>query len=387
MDADGWTASREGSAESSQYDHQAEAGNDDKAVAHARLERLGSQTNTRAGQNRGGLFEWVENNITAPIRETIIEPVVETAEDVGELIEDNVTKPIVENVIKPAADTVEDIGDYVEDNITQPYVEHIIKPVQSLAEGAADIVTDYVDHSLQGLEDILQGDVASGIEELFDANTDLQLGPTEITVDAGVLGIQAQLEVIDNLFGIGNERGLTAEEIAYLRPIYGDSIDYSSVRIQQGGTFESLTDHDGGITVGNEIFLPNTNDSGEPIFHPDGTLTSAGTRLLGHEAAHVWQYQNEGSGYISSSIGEQLIEGSEAAYDWQSAVSEGTSFEDMGVEQQAELAEAIGVAIQAEGDDGKPATLQPKYFEIDGRTVTNAEWTIIQAAHASLLAG
>ena len=325
MDADGWSASKEGSATGSQSDHQAESGNDDKAVAHARLERLGSQTSAHAGQNRG-LFQWFENNVTAPIRENVIEPVVETVEDLGEAIEDNITKPIVENVIKPAADTLEDIGDYVEDNITQPYVEHVIKPVQALAEGAADIVTDYIDDSLDAAGDILQGDIASGIEDLFHANSDLQLGPTEIAADAGVLGLQAHLEVIDNLFGIGNERGLTAEEINYLRPIYGDSIDYSSVRIQQGGTFESLTNHDGGITVGNEIFLPDAIDNGQPMFRPDGTLTPAGIRLLGHEAAHVWQYQNEGSGYISGSIGEQLIEtiaGGDDPYDWESAVSGG----------------------------------------------------------------
>ncbi|MCK5921838.1 MAG: hypothetical protein KAG66_12905 [Methylococcales bacterium] len=46
LDADGWSASREGSA-SGQFDHQAESGSDDKAAAHARLEWLGAPATAR----------------------------------------------------------------------------------------------------------------------------------------------------------------------------------------------------------------------------------------------------------------------------------------------------------------------------------------------------
>lgn len=313
-----------------------------------------------------GGWSWFEDNVTAPIRENVIEPVVQTVENTGEIIEDNITKPLV---------------------------DYVIKPTENHLESYFNAYANYVDNTVEAAGDILQGHVASGVQGLIEAPVDLAQDQAGATVDAAVTVGNSILEGIDNLFGLGNERGLTAAEIAYLRPIYGDSIDYGSIRVQQGGSFESLFNTDllgnsnNATTIGNEIHMPNqVGGDNDAVFNADGSLTEEGMQLLGHEVAHVWQYQSEGSGYLSDSAGEQINEGDDA-YDWESAVAAGTSFENMGVEQQAELAEQIGVALQAEVDAGRGAILQQRYFQIDGRTVTPAEWAVIQATHASLQAG
>ena len=318
--------------------------------------------------------------------------------------EDNVTAPIRENIIEPVVQTVENTGEIIEDNITRPLVDYVIEPAENYLESYFDAYANYVDNTVEAAGDILQGNVASGLQGLVEAPLDLAQDQAGATVDAAVTVGNSILEGIDNLFGLGNERGLTAEEIAYLRPIYGDSIDYGSIRVQQGGSFESLTNSNNATTIGNEIHMPNQTDDGA-VFDADGSLTEEGMQLLGHEVAHVWQYQNEGSGYLSDSAGEQInandtvqdvlggvTGGLDDAYDWQSAVSAGTSFENMGVEQQAELAEMIGVSIQAAVTNGDPAVPRRNDFTVDdgsgiNRPVTDTEWAIIQAAHASLLAG
>jgi len=80
-------------------------------------------------------------------------------------------------------------------------------------------------------------------------------------------------------------RGLTADEIAMLRPVYGDSIDYQSVRVKVGprGILEKFgrTKDCAGVTVGNTIYLKSGKDRD--------------SGLLVHEMAHVWQYQNGGT--------------------------------------------------------------------------------------------
>ncbi|MCK5921837.1 MAG: M48 family metalloprotease [Methylococcales bacterium] len=82
---------------------------------------------------------------------------------------------------------------------------------------------------------------------------------------------------------------MTTLTIAYLRPIYGDSIDYGSIRIQQGGSFESLANSNNATTILNEIHMPNhVGRDDDPVFNSDGSLTEEGMQLLGHEVAHVY---------------------------------------------------------------------------------------------------
>jgi len=84
--------------------------------------------------------------------------------------------------------------------------------------------------------------------------------------------------------------------------------------------------------VGNDIFLPSEDKDEMPVFDTDGTLTPEGLALLGHEAGHVWQNQNEGTGYIGESLLGQInhtlfgdLTGAPDPYEWRSECPPGLS--------------------------------------------------------------
>ncbi|UCF34323.1 MAG: DUF4157 domain-containing protein [Phycisphaerales bacterium] len=144
-------------------------------------------------------------------------------------------------------------------------------------------------------------------------------------------------------------RGLTDEEREILQSMYGDTIDYDSVRIKRGDTTTKL-----GMAahaVGNTIYLPDS------AFGPDGKLTDKGKQTLVHEAAHVWQNQSGGPDYIHDSLFNQAwatITGGDrnAAYDWRVGYNEGKSFRELNAEQQAKLIEDYYAALN--NPNGKP---------------------------------
>ncbi|MCB9645991.1 MAG: hypothetical protein H6730_05235 [Deltaproteobacteria bacterium] len=59
------------------------------------------------------------------------------------------------------------------------------------------------------------------------------------------------------------------------------------------------------------------------------------SQLMAHEMAHVWQFQNGGSDYMSEALTSQWWG---HGYDWQASVP-GTAWEDLEPEQQAEFIE------------------------------------------------
>jgi hypothetical protein len=128
-------------------------------------------------------------------------------------------------------------------------------------------------------------------------------------------------------------RPLTADEIAYAREVFQDSIDYSKITI----TRDSLLAAGAPRTLGNTINLKS--DWGH--FKEDTLeLTEQGKTTLIHEMGHVWQYQNGGLRYIPDSIIAQIkaaIGGGSrnVAYDWQAADAAGTPWEKWNPEQQA----------------------------------------------------
>src|SRR5205085_9752792 len=99
-------------------------------------------------------------------------------------------------------------------------------------------------------------------------------------VDGGALvlagGISA-VQVIGHIEPVA--RSLRPEEIEFLRGIYGNSIDYSEVRIKEGGS-GLLNAGDRSRTTGNTIYMDI--DSSDPRWN----------QTLVHEMGHVWQFQN-----------------------------------------------------------------------------------------------
>ena len=120
-------------------------------------------------------------------------------------------------------------------------------------------------------------------------------------------------------------RPLTLREESLTREVFGDSIDYTRVRLIQTGLLEYRT-------VGNTIRVPVNFTARDAEM----------AEILVHEMTHVWQYQQAGTSYISVSLSSQIVatiqSGSRnAAYDYE--IAPDTSFFDLLPEQQALLVE------------------------------------------------
>lgn len=131
---------------------------------------------------------------------------------------------------------------------------------------------------------------------------------------------------------MGKGRPLTAEEIEAMKPVFGDSVDYSKVRIVTGANMglwgRILTSGNAAVTWGKTIYFPNGAD-GKSQYSLD---TKA--YWLAHEMTHEYQYQKYGWGYVPSSVWGQLTKG-QAFYEYQ--LEGGKGFRKYNVEQQADL--------------------------------------------------
>jgi hypothetical protein len=170
-------------------------------------------------------------------------------------------------------------------------------------------------------------------------------------VDVIARGIQGAVNAALTLsFAEAPSRGLSDSEIKMLKEVYGDSIDYSVVRVKQGGSTDwtGMAPH----VVGNTIYMPS--QWGGDNFNADGSFTENGLETLVHEMGHVWQNQNGGGDFVHRSLLAQLIATIESgsrngAYEWREGYSQGRPFEELNPEQQAHLIEDIGKGLKDDG--------------------------------------
>ncbi|WP_223643971.1 hypothetical protein [Corallococcus sp. EGB] len=160
------------------------------------------------------------------------------------------------------------------------------------------------------------------------------------------------------LFVEPTSRKLTGDELAALHEVYGDSIDYTRIEIKEGNA--------GLLTVGGRPFT-----HGDTIYIPKDWLPLTKDTLV-HEAAHVWQHQQGGNDYMSEALVAQLFGD---GYNFEKALRQGKSWEQMNPEQQAALIEQ---AYQDGCFDNPPAP-----FIVDGRDYTAQ----FEAAKKSMRAG
>jgi hypothetical protein len=115
------------------------------------------------------------------VEEYIVDPVVETSEDVVDFVEDNVVDPLVdaandaadwfeENIFDPLSDTVEDIGEWVEDvaEDVSEAIEDAWGGVTQLAEDLWEDIVDAADNAWDALVDATE-DAWEWLEEKVDA--------------------------------------------------------------------------------------------------------------------------------------------------------------------------------------------------------------------------
>lgn len=154
-------------------------------------------------------------------------------------------------------------------------------------------------------------------------------------------------------------RTLTPGELASMRAIFGESIDFDRVRIKEGsaGVFSV---NDRAFTHGNAVYMKDARSRA----------------TLAHELVHVWQYQHGGPDYlVEAPLARALGDG----YDWQKAAAEGKRWRELNPEQQGQLIED---AVSA-GFFGGPEPEGARRFVRDGTDYT----AFLREALAELRAG
>jgi hypothetical protein len=115
-------------------------------------------------------------------------------------------------------------------------------------------------------------------------------------------------------------RDLSESELEIAQAIFGESIEYSRVRIEEGGILTWIYP---GVTLGNTIAFPKGAYD---------ELNLKDQALLLHELTHVWQYQNSGLGYIPRALYEEIFTDAYVVH-----YDEAKSFADYDIEEQGEI--------------------------------------------------
>lgn len=171
---------------------------------------------------------------------------------------------------------------------------------------------------------------------------------------------------------------------AFLRQLYGDSIDLDEVRIKRGDV--SLKANLAAHVVGNTIYLPeHTGCPPVPVFQSNGDFTQEGLELLVHEAGHIWQNQNTGGDYIHKALfaglsAVVLTDNRNNAYPWRPAVQTDKPVAELNPEQFAEMMEDVAEAVHKAG--GRPITARDFDDAIPtatSRALSNVEFAYVLA--------
>jgi len=176
----------------------------------------------------------------------------------------------------------------------------------------------------------------------------------QVILTTAALFLNAVEGFLNRVLRMGTKRGLNEKEIAYLKPIFGDSVDYYAISILSNGIKEKLRISPQAVCNG--VFL-RQHWWGGAIFMADGSLTERGYKLLGHEVGHVWQFQTGGAGYIGDAlltqlfitIGKKTNHRFSDGYNLKAALKSGRNFDRCNVEQQGVMAEMIGETYQRHG--------------------------------------
>ncbi|ASJ74847.1 hypothetical protein [Granulosicoccus antarcticus] len=305
--------------------------------------------------------------------------------------DDPVQEFIQEEIIDP-------VEDFIEDEIIEPIDEHIVQPVIDLGESIIDITVDIFTSPVElgqvafaGIDDFVSalgdGDWSAAGQAIVDNFVDSFHAANGQLTDTLVMSLHMAVNLVESTAGIIEERPLSQNEIDYLRPIFGNSIDYSEVTVQSGGVKELLNMR--ANVVGNDIFMS------EDDFADGGPgLTDAGLVTLGHEMGHIWQFQTQGPEYIHTALADQENHGSQGvgtgeAYDWLHVADQGVSFSDMGPERQAELASFIGQIIhKSTGQlNGDMANKELRKIFGNDYWMPAETWALVNEAHTILLDG
>jgi Ca2+-binding RTX toxin-like protein len=162
--------------------------------------------------------------------------------------------------------------------------------VGEVAEGIIDRGAQYI----ESLPDDLNRAVDDLLSEELWENFGGWLG-RNIVNGLDLLPVPEIAETIADLLKV-NTRGLTSEELAIAKSVFGDSINYDLVRIDEWSL--------GNLVNGQRPFV---------TFHTINSWGAMDDPTLIHELTHIWQFENFGAMYIPRAIDAQM---SDAGYNY-----------------------------------------------------------------------
>lgn len=167
-----------------------------------------------------------------------------------------------------------------------------------------------------GVGKLFKGDLSGGFKDLGMSLVKVVQTPVDAVI---MLGGKA-VSFVQTAIGVEPAgRKLNDTEIATLRKVYGDGIDYSKVTVKEGEA--------GLYSKSGRAFV-----LGDTVYLPPGAVGD--TETLVHEMGHIWQGQNGGTDYLSEALwGQYLGDG----YDFAKGIDEGKAYKDLNPEQQAQL--------------------------------------------------
>lgn len=120
------------------------------------------------------------------------------------------------------------------------------------------------------------------------------------------IGLESGEEEGGSTAGAG--RRLTVGEVAFLRTVFQDAVDYGRMRVKKGSL---LTLAAGGVTLDNVV-----NIHPDWYFEDFATAPLEARALLAHETTHVWQFQRGIRGYRWFKAAWEHLRFGPATYDY-----------------------------------------------------------------------
>ena len=143
-------------------------------------------------------------------------------------------------------------------------------------------------------------------------------------------------------------RPLTAAEVAMLRPIFGNSVPYAMIRVDERAYI--------GPSWARFCYVS---------FHTINSWGPMSAPTLVHEVVHVWQYTHRGAAYIPRALYAQTTEMG-YNYGGLAPLRSATELEDFNYEQQADIIEdafRLANGWQAQWVKGRGAEALPDYYK------------------------
>jgi len=273
-------------------------------------------------------------------------------------------------------------GNYSAPKPVDAFIEDVIPVIPYVGQWLIAFSVDTGVALIHPLTQVMRGNRTGSLLDLsFQLVLTLVRYPMQLLLTVVSLVLNAIASLINNIAMQSHERALFPEERQYLKHVFGSSVDFDAVRIQFGGVKEALRISP--QAVGNDIFIREF--WGARTAYPDWTLTAAGMKLLGHEIAHVWQFQNTGAGYIGDSlitqtldlVGRKLGIHLSDGYDLYSALKSKRSMSACNVEQQAVMAEMMCVACSI---DACSDLTYDSFKRVTGFDLSEEEFTSVEKA-------